>query len=112
MTTLNLEKLADEQLTKLIEDAQNILKNREELRRKEAIGEIQRLADEHGLAIDINSKMVKQKRKKKSRQVAPPKYRDPDNPERTWNGLGPRPKWIRTILESGKTLKELEIPSK
>ncbi len=112
MTTVNLEKLADEQLTELIVDAQRILKDREELRRREAIDEIQRLADEHGLAIDINSKAVKQKRKKKSRPVARPKYRNPDNPQQTWNGLGPRPKWIRTILESGKALEEIEIPSK
>ena len=111
MTTINLEKLADEQLSELIVDAQRILKDREELRRKEAIDEIQRLADEHGLAVEFNSKAFKQKKKKKSRQAVPPKYRNPDNPHQTWNGLGPRPKWLRTIMESGKTLEELQILS-
>lgn len=111
MTTINLEKLADEQLSELIVDAQRILKNREEHRRKEAINEIQRLAGEYGLAIEINSKVVKPRRKKKPRQAARPKYNNPGNPQQTWNGLGPRPKWLRTILESGKTLEELEIPS-
>ncbi len=109
MTTINLEKLTDEKLAELILSAQNLIKDREDLRRKEAIDEIQRLADDHGLAIEINAQKLRPKRKKKPRRAAQPKYRNPDNPEQTWNGLGPRPKWIRAFIAAGNTIEELEI---
>ena len=34
-----------------------------------------------------------------ARRKRPAKYRDPQNPERTWSGIGPTPKWVRAILE-------------
>lgn len=109
MTTINLEKLTDEKLAELILNAQNLLNDRQDLRRQEAIDEIQRLAEDHGLAIEINAQKLKPKRKKKARRVAQPKYRNPESPEQTWNGLGPRPKWIRAFIAAGNAIEELEI---
>lgn len=41
-----------------------------------------------------------------------PKYRNPKNPDETWNGLGAtskRPVWVREYLEAGGKLEELLI---
>lgn len=39
----------------------------------------------------------------------PKLYRDPDNQFNTWNGRGRHPKWLKSHLESGKKLEELEV---
>lgn len=38
-----------------------------------------------------------------------PKYRHPEDPEKTWTGRGRQPLWIKDWLESGKDLDELAI---
>jgi DNA-binding protein H-NS len=37
------------------------------------------------------------------------KYRNPNNPAETWAGRGKQPRWVRTLLRSGKKLDELRI---
>lgn len=37
------------------------------------------------------------------------KYRDPDNPFRTWTGVGKRPNWLRAYLAKGRKLEEFLI---
>lgn len=54
------------------------------------------------------------KKNKQDGRSAPkkPKYRNPKNPDETWNGLGAtskRPVWVREYLEAGGKLEELLI---
>jgi len=37
------------------------------------------------------------------------RYRDPDNQFNTWNGRGRRPKWLKSHLENGRKLEDLEV---
>ena len=46
---------------------------------------------------------------RKSHKSAP-KYRNPKNPEQTWTGRGPVPRWIRVLRDNGITLEQLLIP--
>jgi DNA-binding protein H-NS len=39
----------------------------------------------------------------------PPNYADPNNPDRTWSGLGRKPNWIREYENQGITLDQLRI---
>jgi myosin heavy subunit len=48
-----LEKLTDAGLQEVIKRAQTLLKEREQERRREALREIQRLAKEHGIEVDV-----------------------------------------------------------
>lgn len=48
-----LEKLTDAGLQEVIKRAQALLKEREQERRREALREIQRLAKEHGIKVDV-----------------------------------------------------------
>ena len=34
-----------------------------------------------------------------ARPKRPAKYRDPQNPEQTWSGIGRAPKWVQAILD-------------
>ncbi len=59
------------------------------------------------LAGDIKSpKLPKDKIVK---EKMPPKYRNPDNYEETWTGMGAKKKWLVAMLENGRTLDEFLI---
>lgn len=37
------------------------------------------------------------------------KYRDPNDPEKTWGGKGPKPEWLTEALDSGAQLEEFLV---
>lgn len=39
----------------------------------------------------------------------PPKYRDPENPNRTWVGRGKKPTWFTTAIAGGLTEEDMLI---
>ncbi|TRZ67796.1 MAG: H-NS histone family protein [Comamonadaceae bacterium] len=43
------------------------------------------------------------------KESKPPKYRNPDNHEETWSGMGAKKKWLVAMLENGRTLDEFLI---
>lgn len=43
---------------------------------------------------------------KKVRRIVAKKYQDPDNPENTYSGKGPRPQWLKDALDAGRHLEE------
>ena len=108
--SIDLQALSDDELNTLIETAQEILQNRKEIQRKEAIDEIQRLAAEHGLNVDIKQRATRGRRPRKSNGPRAAKFRNPDDPQQTWSGIGPKPKWLKDSLAKGRTMEELEIP--
>lgn len=38
-----------------------------------------------------------------------PKYRNPQNPEQTWAGIGKRPEWLRAAINAGESLESMRI---
>ena len=47
--------------------------------------------------------------KKNGRSAGSVKYRDPDNPQNTYAGKGPKPQWLRDALEAGRQLDEFLV---
>ena len=47
--------------------------------------------------------------KKRTRAKPAAKYRNPNNPSQTWSGRGKKPVWLQALLETGKTLEDLEL---
>lgn len=41
----------------------------------------------------------------------PPKYRNPKNPDETWSGKGPTPKWLKEYENGGGNKESCRIPS-
>jgi DNA-binding protein H-NS len=48
-------------------------------------------------------------REEESKKSVKIRYRNPDNFSDTWTGRGRKPKWVEALLESGKTLEDIEI---
>ena len=38
-----------------------------------------------------------------------PKYRNPEDPSQTWAGRGKTPRWIKRMVETGKSVEDLRI---
>lgn len=107
--SFDLETFGDDELEALIDQAKTILETRKEAQRKEAIEEIQRLATTHGLNVDIKQRAIRGRKASKATEPRVPKYRNPENPQQTWVGIGPRPKWFKDQLAAGRDMKELEM---
>lgn len=46
----------------------------------------------------------------RTRRDAPPvRFRDPENPENTWSGRGPRPNWLKEKLEQGSEISDFSV---
>lgn len=72
-------------------------------RRDEVYGNVTMQLETFGLSLDE----VKQKKKKRN---FPVKYRDPENPENTWSGMGKPKKWLQNYLDQGRALEDFAVP--
>ncbi|MCP4407537.1 MAG: H-NS histone family protein [Gammaproteobacteria bacterium] len=107
--SFDLESFSEDELKALIEQATTIIETRQETQRKEAMEEIQRLATTHGLNINIKQRGSRGRKAGKAADPRAPKYRNPEDSQQTWAGIGPRPKWFKDLLAAGMTKKALEI---
>lgn len=41
--------------------------------------------------------------------VVTPKFRNPARPEQTWSGRGKRPRWLIELLDSGMSIRDVQI---
>jgi DNA-binding protein H-NS len=73
-------------------------------RRRELETELSKLA-----GFDGRSKATKLARGGRLGPVAP-KYRNPENPEETWEGRGLKPRWLAAAIKGGKELEDFLIP--
>ena len=47
--------------------------------------------------------------KSEKRPKGEPMYRDPDNPFKTWTGIGKRPAWLTAKLDAGISLEAMKM---
>ncbi|SDY39903.1 H-NS family nucleoid-associated regulatory protein [Citreimonas salinaria] len=104
---IDLDKLSRDELVKLISDAEKALKTLEARRKAEAKRAAEKAAQEYGFSLDdvVSGGSAKGGKGPKGA----PKYAHPENPSQTWTGRGRQPNWVKTALESGKTLEDLKI---
>jgi DNA-binding protein H-NS len=102
----DLNELSENELAVVIENAQKVLKNKQESKRKDVINQIKELAFSIGVTVEISEPGKTSTRKG---GTVPVKYRNPDNPANKWTGRGMKPKWLRELLEQGRSLEEFEI---
>ena len=99
MTSIDITGLGIDELTDLLGKAQAELASRERQNRRNLRAELERRLAAAGYKLaDIfpelgaaSSTSVRRKR--------PAKYRDPQNPEQTWSGIGRTPRWVQAILD-------------
>ncbi|GAB4352550.1 MAG: H-NS histone family protein [Immundisolibacter sp.] len=100
--TINLNAYSLDELQKLIAEAESALEKRQREKRAEVVAQMRKLAASVGIDFEI----VAAESKKRG---APAKYRNPANPTQTWTGRGPKPKWFKEALASGKTPEQMAI---
>ncbi len=102
----NLKNLSEDELQKMITDAEKALKQKQVDKRKDVIAEINKLA----ASIDVKVEIIggRSKKSRKGSKV-PPKYRNPVDASQTWTGRGMKPRWLKALLDSGKKQEDFLI---
>lgn len=103
--SIDLDAMSRDELLKLREDVDKALKTLDTRRRAEARKAAESTAREMGFTLEelVASKGASAKQK------SPPKYRNPDDPTKTWTGRGRQPAWIKEGLAAGKSLDDFMI---
>lgn len=58
---------------------------------------------------DLFGESPKPERKERKKREVKIRYRNPDNPEETWTGIGKPKKWLKEKLDAGATLDDFII---
>ena len=99
MTDIDLSGLNIDQLSDLVGKAQSEMASRERQRRKDLRSELERRVVAEGYKMgDIFPEFGKGGANATGRRKMPAKFRNPQNPEETWTGIGRSPKWVQAIL--------------
>jgi DNA-binding protein H-NS len=104
MADINLDTLSHDDLMKLRRDIAKAIESYDARKKKEAKAAVEAKAKALGFSLaELASET------KASRAVNPPKYKHPEDPEKTWTGRGRQPAWVKEHVEAGKPLEELLI---
>ena len=99
MPDTDLSGLNIDQLTDLVDKAQSEMASRERQRRKDLRSELERRLTADGYKLhDIFPELGTGGANGRQRRKMPVKFRNPQNPDETWTGIGPSPKWVQAIL--------------
>jgi len=104
---IDLKKMTRKELLQLQKDVEVALVDVEKKEREKALQAAQAAAGKFGFSLDELTSAGGASRKKRGK--ATPKYRNPENHEQTWSGLGRKPQWIHDSLAKGLDITELEI---
>lgn len=91
------------EIQSLIDSAQNAIAQKKEIEKAQVLEDMKSLAKEKGFDFsDFTSG-------KKPRKKAEAKYRNPENLEQTWTGMGRKPNWLVAALDDGEDLDDFKI---
>lgn len=94
LSGLNIDQLAD-----LVAEAQSEMASSERQRRKALRSELERRVAAEGYKLgDIIPELRSSDPNGTRRRKMPVKFRNPQNRDETWTGIGRSPKWVRAIL--------------
>ncbi len=110
MDIATIQNLPENELAELIQNAQKALADKQHSKKREVIAQIKELAASIGCSVEITDIAGSEKPASSRRggKVAV-KYRDPANPKHQWTGRGMKPKWLRELIEQGRSLDEFAV---
>lgn len=97
---VKLEKMSRDELAQLQADIEGELKRRAKEDRKLALSEARKAAEQFGFSLEELTGGASGGAKSKSKGVA--KYRNPEDPSKTWTGRGRRPEWVKALDSAGR----------
>ena len=99
MADFDLSGLNIDQLAELVGKAQAQMASREKQRRTDLRSELERRLAADGYKLgDIFPELGLGATGGRQRRKMPVKFRNPQNPEETWTGIGRSPRWVQAIL--------------
>jgi len=105
---MNIQELETEEITRLIAELDAELQSRLQLEKEDFLDKIREKADLYGVSVEDLMVEAAEPKKRKMGKIKP-KYQNPENPSETWTGRGHKPKWMKALLENGKSLEEMLI---
>ena len=100
MEQIDLKGLNVDQLSELVGKVQTEMASREKRKRQELRAELERRVTAEGYKMgDIFPELGSSAPSGRRRRKLPAKYRNPQNSDETWTGIGRSPKWVQRILE-------------
>ncbi|HCD26575.1 MAG TPA: DNA-binding protein [Gammaproteobacteria bacterium] len=105
---LNIKKLSVKEINVLIKDLNAELERRATTEKQLLIAEIRDKAESLNIPVSDLFKEVAKTPRKRGGSVKP-KYRNPGDKTQTWTGRGLKPRWVRDLLDSGKSLEDIAI---
>ena len=99
MASTDLNNLDIDQLTELLGKAQTEMASREKQGRRDLRAELERRVASDGYKMADIFPELGAASSSGTRRKRPAKYRNPQNPDTTWSGIGRTPKWVQAILD-------------
>ena len=107
---IDLTNKTPEELQNIIAKAQTQLEEMQRSKYKEVVAQIKELAASVGYTVELTEISPEKSAgsSRKGSKVAV-KYRNPENPKHQWTGRGMQPKWLRELIEQGRSLEEFSV---
>jgi DNA-binding protein H-NS len=108
---IDLSKLKRADLEKLQSDIEKTLKDVSKKEMKAAREAAEKAVGAFGFSLSdvIGSGAAPKGRRSGTRGKLPPKYRNPNDPAKTWSGRGRKPDWIKEAEAAGRPISDFEI---
>ena len=106
----DLNTLSASELEALIDEAKQLITEKQEQRVHSAYLEVVRIASDLGMTVEELINRGRNKSQKPVKKgVVPPRYRNPLNEFETWTGRGKQPRWVAHNVSRGITLEDMLI---
>jgi DNA-binding protein H-NS len=109
---VDLSKASKQDLEKLKLDIDEEMMRRAEQDKSSALAAAEKAANEFGFSLaELSAALTPAGKRgaKGKRSKSAPKFRNPENPEQTWSGVGRKPGWIKEAEADGVPLDDLLI---
>lgn len=103
----NISNLSEQELAELIAQASKQLEHKRGSKKRETIAQIKELAASIGVQVEITDGGNKTTSRAGSKVAV--KYRDPSNPKHVWTGRGMKPRWLKALIDSGRSIEEFLV---
>lgn len=109
--TINLKGMSRKELEKLQADVAKALQSAADKERTDALKAAQEAAAKYGYSLEelADTDGRKRRRGRGTRSKAAPKYRNPEDANQTWTGMGRQPKWFKEAVAGGTAPESMEI---
>jgi len=110
---MDLKTLSLKELKSLKTRVEKEIARRAVTEKKKALKELQAIAEARGFQLEEllgagGRRKARVVRRRPARGKTVVKYRDPQDPKRTWSGRGRKPKWVQDWLAAGNSLDALK----